>query len=196
MAPEAAQQPCNHQILLGLREGTQPRSRLATFQEHGPKLIVGLEESHRRISVPEPQPMDFVLAFQMRHANLQYRGGPVRERHRRYPRATYLFVIERRTKRQRPSPRQISQGVRQPVEPCRALRRHAAVSREPLRNIHWLRSLAHKPDSVSRVVPRRVVNSSVINTQQGAVSQIGPRKQKDQRRFAPDVAGFTFTSTS
>ena len=75
-------------------------------------LIVGLKDSHRRVSVPEAQPLEFVLAFHVRHGELQYRGGPVRERHRRYPRATQLLVVERRAERQRPSAFQVSQGRR------------------------------------------------------------------------------------
>jgi len=46
---------------------------------HGAKLNVALKESHRRASVPEAQPLGFVLAFHVRHAELQYGGGPVRE---------------------------------------------------------------------------------------------------------------------
>lgn len=37
---------------------------LETFEEHGAQLIVGFDESHRRVSVPEAQPFEFVLTFQ------------------------------------------------------------------------------------------------------------------------------------
>jgi hypothetical protein len=30
-------------------------------------FMVGLEKLNRRISVPEPEPLDFVLGFHMRH---------------------------------------------------------------------------------------------------------------------------------
>src|SRR5262249_54274538 len=90
------------------------------------------EESNRRISVPEAQPFEFVLAFHVGHAQLQYGRGPIRKRHRRYPRATQ--VVERRTKSQRPAALQVPQRVGQPVEPRPTLGRLTAVSHQPLRS--------------------------------------------------------------
>jgi len=56
---------------------TRSCSGSGSARSFGAKLIVGVEKSHRRISVPEPERLDFVLAFHMRHAELQCGGCPV-----------------------------------------------------------------------------------------------------------------------
>jgi hypothetical protein len=52
--------------------------RLAAIQKHGAEVVVGFEEPHRWVSVPEPQAPELVRALHVRHAELQDCGLPVR----------------------------------------------------------------------------------------------------------------------
>jgi hypothetical protein len=75
-----------------------------------------------------------MLGFHVWHAKLQHGGPPVRECSRRYPRAAYFLAIEWNPKRERPSPFQVTEGIRQPREPFPALRALAAGGRKLLWN--------------------------------------------------------------
>src|SRR5271165_2551483 len=69
----------------------------------------------------------------MWHTELEHGGSAVPEFDRCHPCAARPF--KRRTERERPSALQIPYRGRQPVEPCQALRRFAAVSRKLARDL-------------------------------------------------------------
>ena len=129
-APKATEKPSDYQILFGFRQRAQRCPWLRAFQQHCAQLVVGVQEPYRWISIPEAQPLDFVFRFEVRHAELQYGGGSVRTRHRRHPRASRLLVGP--AENQRPSVLDVSYGVGQSAEPCRALGSLAAVGCELL----------------------------------------------------------------
>jgi hypothetical protein len=146
-SPEPIEQPPDHQILFGFRQRTQCRPRLATLQKHGVEAVVGFQEPHGWVSVPETQTLDLVRALHVRHAKLQYRGHAVLTHRRRNPGAAHFCAVERRPERYRPATLQISEDGWQPMEPRRPLRRSGATSCEP----GWDRKHRFLPPSLSAV---------------------------------------------
>ncbi len=128
--PKPAEQPCDDDVLLGFRKSTQRRTGRAALQKRGIKLIVGVEESYGRVTVPEAQSVELVPGFHVRHAELEYRGRSVSESDGSHPRATDIGAVERRTDGERPSAFEVLKRIGQVVEPGRALGCVAAVGHE------------------------------------------------------------------
>jgi hypothetical protein len=92
-------------------------SGLTALEQHGAEAFVRLEQPDGWISIPKAQPCDLVLALEVRHANLEDRGGPVSAAGRRYPRAAHFVSIERLPEGKRPALLQIANDGRQAGEP-------------------------------------------------------------------------------
>src|SRR5579872_2515779 len=133
-APHAAKQCGDHDILLGLRQLVEGRSRLTTLQKHCAGIVVGIEKPNGGIAIPEAQSLDLLRTFHVRHPELQYCGCSIDARRRRHPRAADVGAIKRGTEPERPAALQIPHHLRQATEPGRALRGPAAVERETLGN--------------------------------------------------------------
>jgi hypothetical protein len=101
---------------------TRDGSWLTELEQHAAAIIVGLEKSHHRVAVPEPQALDLMLVLHVRQTDLQHRPRPVRERDWRDPRATDVVTVEWLAERERPTPFEVSQDFRQGLEPCPGLR--------------------------------------------------------------------------
>ena len=126
--PHAREEPRDNAILLALGLASQPGPRLAPFEQHRPELIVGLEQPHDGVAVPEPQALNLVLALHVRHAELQ--NG--REFRRRALPAPPTRSWSRRCRTGRPPPATIAPAGRQwRAEAERATRRARAPSRKP-----------------------------------------------------------------
>jgi hypothetical protein len=98
------------------------------LDQHGANFLVGLKESNGRVSIPEAQAVEFVLALHVWHPEFQYRGGSVSTRSPRHPRATYFLASKGYSEREGPSALQGDQHVGQSLDPCRTLGRFATVS--------------------------------------------------------------------
>jgi hypothetical protein len=74
--PQAPQHLSDDDILLELRQRTERRPRLAALQEHRPEGVISFEHSRRRVTIPEAQSVDLVLALHVRQSELQYCRRP------------------------------------------------------------------------------------------------------------------------
>jgi hypothetical protein len=129
-SPQPAKQTRDDDILLGLRRRAERCPRLAPLKKHRTAIIVGFEKPHGWIAVPEPQALDLVLAFHMRHAKLQHGRRPGSHYDGRDPRATHLVAVERTPERERPSVFQVTKRIGKSREPCCALGDVAARRRQ------------------------------------------------------------------
>jgi argininosuccinate synthase len=98
------------------------------------EVVIGFEQAHGWITIPEAQCLDLVLPFHMRHSEFEDGAGPACAHGGRYPSAAHLGAVEWGSERQRPLVLQLADGVRQMFEPGAALRRSAARGGKPLRD--------------------------------------------------------------
>src|SRR6185295_501452 len=119
--------PRDHDILFRFRQGSQHRAWLAALEEHGAQLNVGFKKPDSRISVPEAQAMDLMLALKMGHAGFHYGRRPVCPQHWRNPGTAHFRAVEWSTAAYRPSALEFSEGERQALEPHRPLWNPGAI---------------------------------------------------------------------
>lgn len=133
-SPQPAKQFRNDNVLVRFRQTAQRYAWFTAFKEHGTEIIVGVQQLYCRISAPEPQAVDLLLAFHMRHAELQDCGCSVRHHCRRYPGTAHIATAEWRLQRERPTRLQLLNRILQASEPRGALSALGTSRREPRRN--------------------------------------------------------------
>ena len=121
-----------------LRLGQRPEScaRHASLQEQRVPRFVGVEQPHRELAVPVAQSRNLLLAFHVRHRELENRIRAAGQSHRGDPRARAFRVDERRSDLEGQATSQIGQRGRQSLEPRRAIGTPTTGRRESGWNVH------------------------------------------------------------
>ena len=138
-APETAEQPGDDDILFRLGQLAERRSRFAALQQHRVEVLIGFEQAHGRVTIPEAQRLDLVLAFHVRHPELEDRAGSVAAHGGRDPRAAHLVAVEWGSQRQRPPVLQLADGVGSCSSQARrsGVPRHVAASRSGMISVTY-----------------------------------------------------------
>src|SRR5215470_9871913 len=136
-APQSMQQPPNHGILLVIFESAQGCTGPAPLQEHGAELVVGLQEAHGWVAIPEAQASNLVGCLHGGHTNLENGGCPVRRHDGHHIGTSSGLTVELHVPCQIPSTQKFIDQTGKALEPEPSFASLRTVGCEVLRNLHF-----------------------------------------------------------